>query len=128
MRFGLRRFVSLGVLLTTIGLTASSSATAATITPNTFSDENGGGSGCALREAIEAANTDAAFGGCPAGNGADTIPLAAGTYQLSIPNDGLSDNQVGDLAVESQLTISHTGIAPAVIDGGAVDRVLHVLS
>ncbi len=31
--------------------------------------------GCTLADAIEAANTDAAVGGCPAGDGADTIRL-----------------------------------------------------
>ena len=33
--------------------------------------------GCTLADAIKAANTDAAAGGCPAGNGADTISLSA---------------------------------------------------
>ena len=123
----LRRLAAVGVLATMSGLFMSSTAFGATIIPNTFSDENGGGGSCSLREAIEAANTDAAFGGCSAGSGADTIPLQAGTYQLSIPNDGLSDNQVGDLAVESDITITHSGVAPTVIDGGAVDRVVRVV-
>jgi CSLREA domain-containing protein len=122
----LRRLVTVGILATMSGLLISSTALAATITPNTFADENGGGGACSLREAIEAANTDAAFGGCSAGSGADTIPLQAGTYQLSIPNDGLSDNQVGDLVVQSDVTITHSGVAPTVIDGGAVDRVVRV--
>ena len=41
---------------------------------------------CSLREAITAANDDAAFGGCSAGSGADTIFLPAGIYTLTIPN------------------------------------------
>ena len=44
---------------------------------------------CTLREAITAANTDtpsgSAPGECPAGNGADTITLPAGTYTLAVP-------------------------------------------
>ena len=35
------------------------------------------GSGCSLADAITAANTDTATGGCPAGSGADTITLSA---------------------------------------------------
>ena len=50
-------------------LLVSSPALGAVIRPNAFGDENGGGAACSLREAILAANTDAAFGGCPAGGG-----------------------------------------------------------
>ncbi len=44
---------------------------------NTFADENGTNPGaCSLREAITAANTNTAFGGCPAGSpGLDNISL-----------------------------------------------------
>lgn len=58
-------------------------ASAATITVDTtateFSDP-GPGTGCSLMEAIEAANTDATYGGCGAGSGPDTITVPAGTY------------------------------------------------
>jgi CSLREA domain-containing protein len=109
-------------------LLVSSSAHGAVITPNTPSDENGAGSACSLREAILAANTDTAFGGCPAGGGADTITLAAGTYGLSIPRGSTGNDRLdGDLWVASQLTIRHTGIRPAVIDGRRIDRVIHVV-
>jgi CSLREA domain-containing protein len=110
-------------------LLVSSPALGAVIEPSTLNDENGGGTGCSLREAIQAANTDAAFGGCPAGGGADTISLAAGTYGLSIPpNTTGDDKRDGDLdVVAGQLTITHVGVKPAVIDGGGVHRVIHVL-
>ena len=39
------------------------------------------GGSCTLVDAITAANTDTATGGCPAGNGADTIVLPAGSTQ-----------------------------------------------
>ena len=74
-------------------LLVSSPALGAVIKPSTFNDENGGGTGCSLREAIQAANTDAAFGGCPAGGGADRISLAAGTYGLSIPPNTTGDDK-----------------------------------
>jgi CSLREA domain-containing protein len=106
-------------------------AMGATITPNTFGDENGGGGSCSLREAIQAANTNAGFGGCAAGSGADTIPLATGTYQLAIAPDGTpEDNLDGDLDIiaGSAVTISHTGVTPSAISGGGSDRVLHILA
>lgn len=53
------------------------SANAATITVNTAVDEDNTGVNCSLREAVEAAKTDAAFGGCPAGSGPDTINFSA---------------------------------------------------
>ena len=56
-------------------------ASAATITVSTTADEAALSNGrCALREAVEAANTDAAVGGCAAGDavGADTMRLGPG--------------------------------------------------
>src|SRR5215218_9609084 len=71
---------------------------AAGIAVTTTADEfntTGTGAGCSLREAIQAANTDAAFGGCSAGAGTDTINLPAGTYTLSLT--GIEDaNHAGD--------------------------------
>jgi CSLREA domain-containing protein len=123
-----RRLGIVGVLGALGALLLSSPALGAVITPTTFGDENGGGADCSLREAILAANTDAAFGGCPAGGGADTIPLGAGTYGLSIPPGTTGDGSLeGDLDVVGPLTIMHTGLAPAVIDGNGIDRVVQVL-
>ena len=120
-----RRLEAIAVLGTMCALLVSSPALGAVIRPNTFSDENGGGADCSLREAIVATNTDAAFGGCPAGAGADTITLAGGTYILSIPVGTTGDD--GDLEVAGPLAIRHAGVAPAVIDAGGIDRVIQVL-
>ncbi len=61
------------VTLTTLAL-AVASAGAETIVVT--SDSGGtGGPDCTIRDAITAANSDVAMGGCPAGNGADTIEL-----------------------------------------------------
>jgi len=104
-------------------------AGAATITPNTTADQFNSDPGhCSLREAVQAANTEAAFGGCPAGTGNDVIKLGAGVYALTIPgNDGT--NAAGDLDLNDidSLGISHTGAAAATIDGGGLDRVIQVL-
>jgi CSLREA domain-containing protein len=123
-----RRLAAVAVIGTMGTLLVSSPAPAAVITPNTPGDENGGGAACSLREAILAANTDTAFGGCPAGDGADTIVLAAGRYGLSIPRGSTGDDKLdGDLWVASQVTITHGGVRPAVIDGRGLDRVIHVV-
>jgi CSLREA domain-containing protein len=71
----LRRSATLLVLLLwALGL-FSSPASAVTITVTTTLDEWNEGPDCGLREAIQAANTNAAFGGCPAGTGPDTIQV-----------------------------------------------------
>jgi CSLREA domain-containing protein len=59
-------------------------ANAATIVVNTLADPGSPGV-CALRDAITAANTDAAVNDCSAGSGADTITFGvAGTITISI--------------------------------------------
>src|SRR5512140_1064461 len=97
-------------------------AFAASITVNTTADENGTGANCSLREAITAANTNAAFGGCAAGSpGADTITLPAGTYQLTIANAGGTNedhNATGDLDVLESLTIQGAGAGTTIIEAG----------
>ena len=119
-------FAVLLVLLGALGLVQP--AYAATIPVTTPADEFGAAAGgCALREAVQAANTDTAFGGCPAGNGDDTITLPAGAYILSIAGANDDLNQSGDLDIWSNITINGAGAASTIIDGAATDRVLDVL-
>ena len=111
---------------------APGSASGATITVGTTADEAAVANGrCALREAISAANTDAAVGGCPAGSasGTDTVRVRGGTYRLTIPPvNPLSDNATGDLDVDSKISLVHVGPNPATIDGGGLDRVMQFQS
>jgi uncharacterized protein DUF1566 len=74
-----------------------------------------GGPGCTLRDAITAANTDAASGGCPAGSGADTIILTAGaTYTLTlVDNTGVPTPPV---------TVNPTPTATAALQPRFVDN------
>ncbi len=74
-----------GMILLCIGvcLGLALPATAAVISVTTTVDEDGTGADCSLREAVRAANTDGAYGGCPAGSGADTIVLPDGVYTLT---------------------------------------------
>ncbi len=108
-----------------------------TITVNVFLDEFGTNTNnCSLREAIRAANTDTAFGGCPAGKGADVINLSAGTYVLSLGTTKEADDQkdvigaIGDLDITSPLVIIGAGegedgtkIRP---EAGSKTRVFHI--
>jgi CSLREA domain-containing protein len=102
-------------------------AQAAAITVNTTTDEYNTGPNCSLREAIQAANTDTAFGGCAAGSGADTITLPSGTYQSTInPGPDENANAAGDFDIASSITIQGAGAGSTFVDGGGVDRVFDV--
>jgi CSLREA domain-containing protein len=77
------------------------------ITVNTTVDEDNTGANCSLREAIVAANTDAAFGGCTAGSGSDTITLSAtGTVTLGSALPNLSTSMQISGPGESLLKVS----------------------
>ncbi|MFC1996053.1 choice-of-anchor Q domain-containing protein [Chloroflexota bacterium] len=79
--------------------------------PITVNSTSGGTGGpdCTLRDAITAADTDTATGGCPAGAGADTIVLTSGaTYTLTeVDND--VDGRNGLPVIQSQITIEGNG-------------------
>ncbi len=84
MHHGRMLAVLIGILVGT--WTASSRADTIIVT----TDSGGtGGPDCTLRDAITAANTDTATGGCPAGYGADTIelPIAATITLIEVDND-----------------------------------------
>lgn len=94
-------------------------AFAATITVNTTVDENGTGANCSLREAIEAADTNSAFGGCTAGAvGSDTIQFSA------LFSSAQTIQVATELAVDTTMTITGPGanlltiqnIAPAGVN------------
>jgi CSLREA domain-containing protein len=108
-------------------------AAGATIGVTTTKDEFDTGAKCALREAVEAANTNASFGGCPKGQGSDTIALGAKSYKLSIDVDGSAEdaNEEGDLDVDSSLTITGEGSTNTRIEGNGSklqERAIHQLS
>jgi len=113
-----------------------------TITVTTTVDEYNvptGNGTCSLREAVRAANTNVAVGGCPAGTaGLDRIVLPEGFYQLSranIPeNPDENDAITGDLDIRESLVIDGAGRELTIIDGGYIDpltnidRVFHVVA
>ena len=119
---------SLAAAITALVLLAAS-ASAATITVTTTEDLFAATGSCSLREAIQAANTNAASGGCPAGTGADTIELPAGDYELSrVGND--DTNIAGDLDIGGggPLTIKGAGQTASTVDARGIDRVFDVLA
>jgi CSLREA domain-containing protein len=108
--------VAAATLALTIGATPTN---AAGITVNTLADVAGPPE-CSLRDAIMAASTDTAQGGCTAGIGADAISFSvAGTITLgsSLPDI------TADVTVDGGGTISVDGAGkyrPFSIDGAAV--------
>ena len=82
---------------------------------------------CSLREAVQAANLDQSYFGCPAGSGTDTILLPIGTYALSAQGQGEDQGLIGDLDITDSLTILGDGIDVTTIDGMYKDRIFHVI-
>lgn len=111
-------------------IAAAGVSSAATITVNTLTDELNSNGNCSLREAIRAANLNAAVDACTAGSAVNTdaVVLQNGvTYGLS--QIGADDTAIdGDLDIADDLIIIGND---ATIDGnGAVtlDRVFQVLA
>lgn len=123
---GVSRWLAAGLFLAVLSLPRPASA--ATITVDTETDEWNTGTGCSLREAVQAANTDTAFGGCVAGSGDDVILLPSGTYVLSLAGAGEDTNATGDLDLASNIEIIGAGAGTTVVDGGGTDRVFHILT
>src|SRR5689334_6861016 len=121
----MRRLLVLAAGVLTVG---AASARAATIDVTVAADAVAADGRCSLREAITAANTDAAVfpdaGECPAGQFADTIVLPAGTFTLAIAGTGEDANASGDLDVLSALTLVGAGAGATTIDADGKDRVL----
>ena len=85
------------------------------------------GSSCKLVDAITAANTDTATGGCPAGSGADEIELTVDVTLAAVDND--TDGPNGLPSVTSDVTIRSSDDSPRTIerDSGAPDGVVGLL-
>lgn len=134
----LRRFATLllgSALLP--GLLLSGDAHAAIINVTTVFDEfNTSPSTCSLREAVQAANTDTAFGGCSAGSGADVIFLQVrqGVYRLQINGGDEDNNLTGDLDIRSVITVAGQAAQNGDLDPEMIqlecrsDRCFHVFS
>ena len=122
-----RRCAACGIAGLIAGFTVPAVAVAATIPVTTTDDAVSADAVCSLREALNAANSDTASNGCPAGSGADEITLRAATYRLTRPGSDDADvNAGGDLDVTSAVTFRGAGASVTTIDGNLADRVLDV--
>ena len=86
---------------------------------------------CSLREAVQSANLDSAIGGCPAGDGRDTIYLDSAIYSLVITNsiEGQEEDAAytGDLDITDDLIIRGVGRSATILSASNLaDRVFHV--
>jgi len=118
-----------GLGLGTALLLATSAAQAATINVTTEIDELNADGDCSLREAIQAANTNAAVDACEAGAaGADTIVLPDNTYSLTLVAAPEDANASGDLDILETLTLQGTSKEGTIIDGNGTSRILHVIN
>ena len=110
-----------GVLLLLGGLC---SVQAATISVDSTADDNIVNGNCTLREAVIAANTNAAVDACTAGSGADVIAVPEGTCVLTLVGAEEDAAATGDVDVTTDVEIQGVGAAGTIIDGNASDRVL----
>ena len=81
----MRREVKTGLAALAVAVLApASGATAASIAPDVTTDGIANDNNCTLREAVQAANTNAVVDDCAAGeaDALDTISLAAQTYNI----------------------------------------------
>ena len=110
----------LGILLAIAFWTSTVHAT--TINVTTTADELNADGDCSLREAVQAANANAASDACPAGQGdptVDTIVVPAGTYTLTLAG---SNDAGGDLDLRDDVTVIGAGAATTVIQACDVDQ------
>lgn len=85
-----------------------------------------GGPNCTLRDAIAAANTDAAVGGCQAGGGSDTIALPVGSVISLLATDNDASGPNGLPSITSDIVIEGRG---AIVQRGGTStefRLFHV--
>jgi CSLREA domain-containing protein len=111
--FSLWQQVALGLSLwVALAYTSLTTVYAVTLVVTTTADEANQDGDCSLREAIQAANKGRGADRCPAGNGADTIQLAAGLYTLALPRntqDARTTHSVSSDAESWAATVRRTG-------------------
>jgi hypothetical protein len=83
---------------------------------------------CSLIDAITAANTDTAIGGCPAGAGADTILLPAGSTQTLTAVNNSAYGPTGLPVISSVITIAGQGSTIARDSAAPAFRIMAVNS
>lgn len=113
-------------LVLMMGLFQVAASPAATIRVTAVVDDLSNNGNCTLREAVRAANSDVPIDECAAGMGEDTILLPAGVYRLTRAGSPENMANSGDLDILEDVRIEGAGSEVTIIDGGGIDRVLHV--
>ena len=121
------RLITAACWASVAGLVFAPVVAATPMTVNSTGDAIAASGPCTLREAILASNTQTASGGCPAGNGDDTITLAVSKVTLAIPGASEDADHTGDLDVTGKLTIQGQP-GGTTISAAGLDRVLDVRS
>ena len=119
------------VLAAVVFVAGAPVASASTIVVDTTQDGFGANGRCGLRDAVQAAQTDAVSGGCSAGSGGDVVTLPAGRFELTLVGAHEDANQTGDLDLLSgagAVTIQGAGSDLTTIDALRGDRVMEVLT
>lgn len=98
----------------------------AVITVTTTADELNSDGDCSLREAIQAANANAAVDACVAGSGDDTVVVPSGTYTLTRVGPNEDANQTGDLDILDNVVIDGAGANLTILNGNSLDRILDI--
>ena len=129
----MRREVKTGLAALAVAVLApASGATAASIAPDVTTDGIANDNNCTLREAVQAANTNAAVDDCAAGeaDALDTISLAAQTYNITVSGPSSEDANVdGDLDVNDlggPVRIHGLGANASTIDSDVTNRAIEI--
>ena len=125
------RLLSAVMLLAAIWLDSHPVSAASTITVVTTADSLTADGQCSLREAVIAANTDTATGGCPAGSGTDLIVFdpsltTPAVFTLTLTGANEDNAATGDLDLTGILTIQGLGADLIIIDGNGTDRIFDI--
>ena len=123
-RLALPLLVSLalaGVLALGPVVQAENARSRATIVVNTGDDENNTDGDCSLREAVVAANTNAAVDGCAAGDADGDVITFSDLFFIAL------DPSLGEITITDDVRIDGSvGGNAAAIDGGGATRIFNV--
>ena len=119
--FSIFTLLTLSVSLLLVFLCLPGTGQAATITVNTLTDSSPGIQDCRLRDAIEAANSNAAVGNCDAGEPSPVVDRiefdVTGIIRITEPDPNNINNILPLPAITEDLTIAGPGATSLTIDG-----------
>ena len=121
-----RLFLLSASLAVMVALGGMNTLQAADITVDTFDDELNTDGNCSLREAVDAANKDAAVDACPKGDGYDRVLLAAGLWMLGSTLEFTETLASGGPVLQPALSLVGAGADRTVLSGNGQTRLIHV--